>query len=391
MGTATQDFIQLSQRIGRDTGGILVAPLIAARRHSPACAAYLFLRGKATLPQAGKLFAILEDMLLSVKLDNPERFRQMVQEQVARAEAQLVPAGHRMVHYRLNSKFSQAGWAIEQVQGLSQLQFLRRLEKQVSEDWQVVLATLEDIRRRLVTRPALLINTTLDKAGWQKLQPRLASFLGNLPATPPESPAWQPAAAPTHEAFTLPAQVNYVAKGADLYSLGYALDGSALVVNGYLQATYLWEKIRVQGGAYGGLSLFDMNSGVFDYLSYRDPNLSASLDNYDGTPDFLRDLRLSQEELVKSIIGAIGVLDAYQLPDAKGFTSLTRYLTGMNDDLLQSLRDQVLTTTLADFKAFGEALAPVVQSGQVVVLGSPEAIQAANQQRGGFLEITKIM
>ena len=89
------------------------------------------------------------------------------------------------------------------------------------------------------------------------------------------------------EALTIPAQVNYVGKGANLYKLGYEPHGSVSVINNYLGTTWLWEKVRVQGGAYGGFSAFDTHSGTFTFLSYRDPNLLATLDTYDKTVDFL--------------------------------------------------------------------------------------------------------
>jgi hypothetical protein len=100
---------------------------------------------------------------------------------------------------------------------------------------------------------------------------------------------------------------------------------------------------------------------------------------------------LSQAELTKSIIGAIGDMDAYQLPDAKGFTSMVRYLVGDTDERRQQWRDQVLSTTLEDFQALGEVLERVKEAGLVVVLGSPEAIQRANSQKGGWLEVRKIL
>jgi Zn-dependent M16 (insulinase) family peptidase len=127
------------------------------------------------------------------------------------------------------------------------------------------------------------------------------------------------------------------------------------------------------------------------YLSYRDPNLLGTLDNYDRTSGFLRQLDLSPEELTKSIIGAIGQMDAYQLPDAKGYTSMVRYLIGDTDDKRQRRREEILSTTVADFKAFAEVLEGVNQEGQVVVLGSQEAIEQANAARGGWLQVQKVL
>lgn len=185
--------------------------------------------------------------------------------------------------------------------------------------------------------------------------------------------------------------MNYVGKAANLYDLGYQLHGSVSVILNYLRSTWLWERVRVQGGAYGGFCLFDRRSGVLSYLSYRDPNLLDTLDNYDQSAEFLRQLDLSDDELIKSIIGAIGLIDAYQLPDAKGYTSMVRYLAGDSNEMRQRLRDQVLSTTAADFEAFVEVLEQVKRQGLVVVLGSEEAIEATNATREGWLKVRKVM
>jgi Zn-dependent M16 (insulinase) family peptidase len=149
--------------------------------------------------------------------------------------------------------------------------------------------------------------------------------------------------------------------------------------------------VRVQGGAYGGFCVFDHRSGVWSFLSYRDPNLLATLEVYDGTSTFLRDLDLSASELTRGIIGAIGSMDAYQLPDAKGYTSLQRYLVGDTDELRQRRREEILATTAADFHSFTEVLDESNAQGAVVVLGSQAAIDAANAERPGMFEVTPVM
>jgi Zn-dependent M16 (insulinase) family peptidase len=182
-----------------------------------------------------------------------------------------------------------------------------------------------------------------------------------------------------------------VAKGANLYEGGYALHGSVSVITNYLRTTWLWERVRVQGGAYGGFCLFDRHSGVFSYLSYRDPNLLDTLENYDQTSQYLRDLDLSEGELTKSIIGAIGRMDTHQLPDAKGYTSMVRHLVGEEDEDRQRLRDEVLSTTRKDFADFAGVLQQVADQGRVVVMGSQEAIEQANEAQDGWLEVTKVL
>jgi Zn-dependent M16 (insulinase) family peptidase len=391
MGTASDDFVRLTQRIGRDTGGIRPSSLISSIRESERSAAWLFLRGKAVASQSAALLEILKDILLTARFDNPERFKQIVLEEKSGMEAGLLPGGHMVVNRRLRARFNEADWVSEQLNGLDQLFFLRELVETIEKDWASVLDKLETVRRLLVNRAAMIVNVTLDESNWKSFSPILTSFLGMLPVLETVSINWLPAVFNQNEGLTISSQVNYVAKGANLYKLGYRMHGSVQVINKILGTTWLWEKIRVQGGAYGGFSAFDIHSGAYTFLSYRDPNLLASLDTYDATASFLRDLELSDAELTKAIIGTIGDLDAYLLPDAKGWSSMNRYLIGYSDEKRQKFRDEVLSTTARNFKSFGETLQALAQHGQIVVLGSADAIEKANAERKGLLEVKKVL
>jgi presequence protease len=391
MGAGDLDFVQLSQRIGRSTGGLWHSTFTSVIRGSQQGAAWMFLRGKATLDKAEELLAIIRDVLIDVRLDNQERFRQIVLEEKASQEARLVPGGHGIVNTRLRANFNEADWAAEQIGGVSYLFFLRKLAQQVDADWPGVLATLEQIRQALVNRRAMLANVTTDAATWARFSPRLGTFLGALPSAAPAHERWVCEQGARFEGLTIPAQVNYVGKGADLYKLGYKPNGAAAVISKYLRTTWLWEKIRVQGGAYGGFSAFDQRSGGLTFLSYRDPNLLKTLDVYDQTSTFLRQVELSDLELTRGIIGTISEVDSYQLPDAKGYTSMLRYLAGDTDEIRQRIREEILGATIADFRAFADALDQVADRGLVVVLGSQAAIEAANAEKGGWLDVSKVL
>ncbi len=392
LGTATEDFVKLSQRIGRSTGGISPATYTSMVAGSDRVAAWSFLRGKATVEQAGDLLAILRDVLLTVDLDNRERFRQLVLEEKAKLEAGLVPRGHLVVRSRLQSHLNPADWATEQMGGIDYLMFVRQLAQAIDTDWPGVRRKLEAIRARLVNRPAMLCNVTLDAESWAHVEPQLGEFLAALPEAAPQFANWSPDYVTGGEGLAIPAQVNYVGQGATVYDLGYELHGSILPITNYLRATWLWERVRVHGGAYGAFITFDRKSGALAFLSYRDPNLLGTLENYARTADFLRTIKLDDDELTKAIIGAIGVLDAYQLPDAKGYTSMTRYLTNITDEQRQALRDEVLSTTVDDFRRFADVVEQVAATGDVVVLGAPDSIQKANARRGdGWLSITRVL
>ena len=197
------------------------------------------------------------------------------------------------------------------------------------------------------------------------------------------------------EALTVPTQVNYVGKAANLYEdAGYNLKGSAYVANKLLGTSWLWDRVRVSGGAYGGFSDFDTHSGMFAYLSYRDPNLLETVDVYDQTPNWLRTLELDQDALTKAVIGTIGDIDGYQLPDAKGYTALMRHVLGVTREERQKRRDEILGTTLKDVREFAEAI-ECVKSGKsarvVAVTSAERAAQAMEKRPGVFDEVIKVL
>ena len=391
MGTKSMSFVELQQRIGSQTGGLNAHSLVGKHRGGGPAAAYLFLRGKAMVDRVADLTAIVRDVLLEGRLDDRERFLQMALEERASAEAGLVPGGHRVVATRLRAQFDETGWLAEQMRGLSYLFFLRQLIADIRRDWPAVQARLEHIRTLLVNRPGMLCNATVAGDDRAACDQSLAVLLRELPQEAHSPATWTPHLMAADEGLTVPAQVNYVGKAANLFALGYELDGSAAVITRYLATTWLWDRVRVQGGAYGAFCSLDPFTGVFAYASYRDPNLLETLQVYDQSGAFLRDFPISSDELTKAIIGTIGDLDAYQLPDAKGYASLVRYLTGIDDAYRQQMRDQVLATKAEHFADFAAVLDQVGAAGRVAVLGSADAIAAASAARGNWLTPVKAL
>ncbi|MCG6981719.1 MAG: insulinase family protein, partial [Deltaproteobacteria bacterium] len=391
LGTEQEDFVTLTQRISRDTGGIFPQTFSSAVKGEEEAACWLFLRGKAMFAKSHELMSILKDVLLTVKLDNKERFKQMVLEEKARQEQKLVPEGHQIVNLRLRSHFNQADWAAEQMRGVSYLFFLKELNRKIDQDWPDVLTVLEHLKKTLVNRQNMLVNTTCGERDWAEFNPFLYGFLEELPSAPVHTYTWSPEKTQPFEGMIIPAQVNYVGKGANLYQLGYQLHGSVLVISRYIRTGWLWDQVRVQGGAYGAFSLFNHLSGTFTFLSYRDPNLRKTLEVFDETVEFLRSGHLTDEEITKSIIGTIGDMDRHLLPDAKGFTSMVHYLTNENEDNRQVLREEVLNTSAADFGNLVQVLDAVKQNGLVKVMGSASSIEEATAQKEGWLEVFKLL
>ncbi len=391
MGTQKEDFVSFLQRIGRNTGGVHASLLNLPVRGEPRGEAWLFLRGKSMLPQVPEMFAILRDILFSGRLDDRERLRQMALEARASIEGSLAEAGNRVASGRVKSVFNETYWLNEVFGGVEQLFFLRRLVDQIENDWPSVEEVYQGIRERLVNRRSALVNITVNAAGFEQIRGGLADLLAELPVKPFQTEEWKISTLPSVEGLSIPSTVNYVAKAGDIYRYGYRMHGSALPIINYLNSTWLWQRVRVMGGAYGGGCNFDRHTGIFNFVSYRDPNLLSTLDVYDQTAQFLTGLQIDEAEVTRSVIGAVGELDFYMLPDAKGYTALARYLARVSDEDLQRQRDEVLGTKADDFRRMGEALLRMNGNSRVVVVGDAAALEAAAAERPGWISILPVL
>lgn len=257
MGTATESFIELTERIGRKTGGMSVSPFVSAIKGSPNPTGYVMVRGKAMADKSGDLLEIIKDVLTSAKLDDKERFRQMVLETKSGMEAGVVGSGQSFAGTRLDAQRSVAGWVSEIMGGISYLEFMRTLVNRVDADWEGVQADLERIRTALLQRRGALVNITGDEGALGAASRHLSEFWESLPATSAEDAGWNGLLVAQNEALVVPTQVNYVCKAANLYEdSDYKLSGSSYVISKLLSTTYLWDRVRVSGGAYGTFGEF---------------------------------------------------------------------------------------------------------------------------------------
>ncbi|MEM7801811.1 MAG: peptidase M16, partial [Chloroflexota bacterium] len=388
IGTEKSSYIQLLQKIGQSTGGVGASEMVNNVRDQEKSLALFWIYGKSTVNQVDKMFNIMREMLFEVNFDNKERFRQMVLEEKAQEESRLIPAGHAVALTRLRAIYTEANWIAEQMGGLEYLYFLRRLANEVENNWDDVLAKLKKIQSLLLNRKIMFTDTTLDQPNYQQVKPSIIRFLDEMPQAEPVFQEWAIGSLPANEGLTVPTQVNYVSKGVNLYELGFENHGSLQVALNLIRTGHLWDKVRMQGGAYGSFIQFNSRSGLLGFVSYRDPNLSNTLSVYDETADYLRTLSLPQSEVDRAIIGVVGSLDSYKLPDAKGYTALIHHLHKTTVEERQQRRDEVLSTSLADIQRFAEAV-DEIKKGRVVVLGSSEAVNGANG--GDWMTITQVM
>ena len=169
------------------------------------------------------------------------------------------------------------------------------------------------------------------------------------------------------------------------------MHGSVHVITRFLRSSHLWERVRVKGGAYGVFCTFDRLSGMLTFLSYRDPNIINTINAFDETAEFLKNLNISNDELTKSIIGTIGNMDSYLLPDAKGYISMLRHLSGETDEERQQIRDEIFGTGKDDFNTFAEFLKIFKDKGIVKIVGSDAGISELIKDKPGWLDIIKAL
>jgi Zn-dependent M16 (insulinase) family peptidase len=423
-GAGEYDSVALSERIGTYTGGISVNTMTTPVKRAgipgnvitdcDSMISKLVIRGKATSDRTDELFSLFKVILTDAKLDSKSKVIEMLKESKARMESSIQGSGHSFALSRMRARYTAAGYLDEKSGGISYLATVKELLAQAENDWPSLLARFEKIRSSILkasaARSGMFIDLTGEKAVLDKIQPSVDAFLKDLPGTnngekfqdfySTDHP-WVEAAkkemverAPLiDEGFVVPTQVSYVGKGGRVYDSGEVLSGSASVVARFLRTGYLWDHVRVMGGAYGGMCMFAQGSGFFGFLSYRDPNLGKTLDVYDAAADALTaaadELDKDPEALATAIIGAIGDMDGALSADQRGWTAFQRWITNEGAEERQKFREEVLNTKPSDFRDFAERLRNM-KNPSVAVVSSKSAFETAAKE-GKVLTLTEVL
>ncbi len=403
-GTSKLDRIQLAQYIDTHTGGLSLSSISGPRVNNQVVATpdnfidYMFVRGKAVSDKAPELFSIMHSVMTDANLDSQQRAVELLKQKKAFLEMSMVGSGHSYVATRLAARLTHGGLVAERTSGITYLKTLENILEQAENDWPALLERLTRLRDAIIDGENVIVNLTGDKEILPKCELEARSFTKMLPVASVTS--WEKSRGDTmellpkeNEGFIVPTAVQYVGRGGRLYEPGERVSGSALVVVNHLKLEHLWTNVRIKGGAYGCVIALNRNTGCLTYASYRDPNLANTLDNYEASASYLESLELSEEEIELAIIGTIADLDAPFSPDQKGFTSLHRHLVGMTPADRQKVRDEILATTIDDFRDFGRRLKSFNSKAMTSVIGSKASFEAANQilPEDSRLSITQLL
>jgi len=411
-GTKDKDRVELRQYIDTHTGGVScdweTSTSVARREDGLAAVAppdktqlFLSMSGKAVKEKLGELFGLFNEMLHDCKLDDKERIVQMLKESKSALESSFVSAGNRYAVGRLSSKNHLPGLIGELTGGLSYYNFVCDTLNEAQTDFTNLQNKLQRIKDaiRTVRKSDYVINLTGDQKTLDKARPLVHAYAAELPSANEgvESLSEQvqssgvlslatdlKKATPTDEGVQIPTQVNYVAFGGRMYKPGERVPGSTSVISTFLRTGYLWDKIRVIGGAYGAGFSINARMGTYAFSSYRDPNVVKTVENYKKVAEFLIDADIPQAEVERAIIGTISTLDSPQTPYGKGMTGLSRHMTGYTKEDAQRWRDEVLATSVEDFREFGRRLKSALEnessSPSVAAFGSKSALEQAQKE-----------
>ncbi|HPN83046.1 MAG TPA: insulinase family protein, partial [Spirochaetota bacterium] len=380
IGTESEDYAAFATRIASETGGIRTSDIIAPTV-SGGTTSSLVVRARVLAQNVDKLAAILEAMLLTPRLGDVERLARIVLSRRARIEESLVSSGHLVVDSRVRAMLHPSGAISEAIRGLGEFAALSAAGSTPDN------TLLKEIHANLAVRERVTLSITASPGLAESAAKTVTSVLDRLPA----QGSWPregglPATGAAALALTGPLKVHYVGRGLNMAAAGYKPHGAAILACRAISTGWLWNSVRVQGGAYGAFCRYSPYSGILTMASYRDPNLENTLKRYGETADWLREQAFTGRESERAIIGAIGELDAWQMPDARGFSTLTQHLAGVTDEMRQRQRDEVFSTTKADLDRFAEALADLANSPAMAVFGPEESLQTWAAGAGAKIE-----
>ena len=388
MGTKRNPYTEISKRIGIHTGGIRSSHFSSATvQDRQSIISYVFFNGKVLVEKVGDLFDLFDELLIEHSFGNSKRLMEIVRSAKADMEDAIVPSGNHYVLSRLQSYHSRLGKFDELTDGITYYRFLENLLEQVEKDPQKVAGQFKKVAERIFTKQNVLFNITCEGKDYAKVEKRVNHLYDLLPDAKFEAEEWEFKTVPSNEGFLTASNVQYVGKGANLYEMGFKYSGQFEVLKGLLRTGYLWDKVRVHGGAYGSSNSFDFLTGDYGLVSYRDPNLSETLNVYDEIADFLEQLAIPPEELKKIIIGCVGKMDPPMTPDRKGSASLLDHLTGRTHEMKLQFRRELLATEPEDLKNYADLFQKIRDEGSVCVLGNENKLK---KEKAVFSELVKV-
>ena len=392
MGAAGLAYDEMAKRKALHTGGISCGVSASQRLRAGGCEQRMTFLGRALTREAGELGQIMRDLLCAGDLEDTKRAQDLLLEMRSNARASIVDEGHRHAILLAGAAQDLTGFRNEQYSGYTQLSFLDRCTKALDTDPSEILRQVGEERSRIFTRSRLVANLTGDAQGLAAAREALGELIGALPVGGAAEASTPETLGADRVGFALSSEVSFVVRSAPVPGMLDPIAPKLDVLGRILADGYLYENIRVKGGAYGGFCFYNPLQGEFVMASYRDPNLVKTMEVFDGIIAAARREGTIDEQIVeKAVIGSVGSFDGIVDPCRKGQSALRRSLIDVRDEDRERYREGLLAV---DLRAVLDEALPVLEAGlrsatQAVVSSRPK-IEEANESLTSAFEIRSL-
>jgi Predicted Zn-dependent peptidases, insulinase-like len=386
-------FLEYSNEVNIHTGGIVTD--VNTYSKSGVINQYQVkfeIKTKVLYNQMDKAFSLIEEMLDHTKLEDEKRLKEIISESKSRLQMKLTSAGHSTAVSRATAYFSESAYFNDYTSGIGYYRFLEKLDTGFEQEKGKLIHNLKLLLNGIFNKSHLLVSFTGDGEGYTALEANLPAFLDTLKekdALDSKITAYPDMNKPVslNEGFKTPGKVQYVARTGNFIKEGFSYTGALRVLKVILSYDYLWNNIRVKGGAYGCMCGFSFDGNGY-FTSYRDPNLSETNAVYEQAFSYVSEFTADERDMTKYIIGTISNVDTPMNPNAKGSRSFTTYLTEISMEDIQRERDEILNVTVEDIRKTAQIVKAILDEGNICVIGNENKIE---ENKDLFLTIDKLV
>ncbi len=365
----------LCHEINIKTGGInLVANTYINSANMPEYKVMLEIKAKALYEKMPEAFRLAEEIALHSKFTDKKRLYDVIAEIQSRMQASMVSAGHSLAALRALSYLSPTAAVAGQLSGIPQYRLLEKLEGRFEEEKEDLVQKLELLVKSIFRPENFMMDYVGEEKGYQGLEELVQSFRGKLFTDPVEKEEFRPVLEKKNEGYLTSAQVQYVCRAGNFIRKGLPYTGALKVLKVMMGYDYLWNRVRVKGGAYGCMCSFG-KSGDSYFVSYRDPNLKKTVDVYEKAAEYVEGFEADERTMTQFVIGAISELDVPMTPAAKGLYSLTGYMTKLPFASVQREREELLAATPEDIRGLAGHIRAFMGDDCLCVVGSEEKLK----------------
>lgn len=339
----------------------------------------LDVKTKVLYGQMQPAYEILEEMVLRTKFTDKKRFKELLFEMKSKTQSSFVSAGHSLAAGRAMSYFSTSSKINEELKGLGQYRFLEELLEHFDEKIDETIQILEELCRSIFVKERLFVDYTGTQEGLEDVKGITNAFYQILPsANKAFGEILKPKCQVLNEAFKTSGQVQFVCRAGNFVKKGLPYTGALKVLRVMMGYDYLWNNVRVKGGAYGCMCSFMRNGDSF-FVSYRDPNLQKTVEVYENTGAYLKNFVADERTLTQYIIGTVSDMDSPLSPAAYGGYCLSAYLSDITDEMIQKDRDEVLNVTESDIRKLADYVDAILETECICVVGTAGKIEESKE------------